>query len=138
MYFMICSLTFMTWAKKAMKIVTYQETKMFLLCHHTKSHQGSSVASVRMWGICLIDFSDSLCIDCIERFWWDEGFYLIGLSIPTTLTNNSTGLWHGDVSIKVTIEFKTLYYQWYWCFVCLSGPFLVCPCLSWILWCFSH
>ena len=82
MYFMICSLTFMTWAKKAMKIKTYQETKI-LFCHHNMSHHGSSVACVRMWGVCLLDLSHSLRIDFIKRFCWDGVFYLIWFSVPT-------------------------------------------------------
>ena len=77
--------TFMTWAKNVMKIDTNQETKMPLFCHHTKSHQGSSVASVRIWGVCLLDLSHSLRIDCIERLWWDGVFYLIWFSVPTFL-----------------------------------------------------
>ena len=83
MYFMIWSLNFMTSTKKAIKITTYQETKMFLFCDYTKSHQGSSVASVRMGGVCLLDLSHSLHIDYIETFWWDGLFYLIWFSVPT-------------------------------------------------------
>ena len=62
MYFIICFLTLMIWAKKAMKILTYWETKMLLFCHHTKSHQGCFVASVGIWGLCLLDLSHSLRI----------------------------------------------------------------------------
>ena len=83
MYFMIWSLNFMTSTKKAIKITTHQETKMFLFCDHTKSHQGSSVASVRMGGVCLLDLSHSLHIDYIETFWWDGLFYLIWFSVLT-------------------------------------------------------
>ena len=61
-YFMICFLPFMIWAKKAMEIVTYQETKMILFCHHTESQQGWSIASVEMWGVCLLDLSHYLRI----------------------------------------------------------------------------
>ena len=62
MYFMICFLTYMIWAMKTMKIVTYWETKMLLLCHHIKFPQGCSVVSVRMWGVSLLDLSHSLWI----------------------------------------------------------------------------
>ena len=55
---------------------------MFLFGHHAKSHQGSSVASVRIWGVCLPDLLHSLYIDCIERFWWDGVCYLIWFSVP--------------------------------------------------------
>ena len=36
--------------------------KMLLLCHHIKSHQGCSVVSVGMLGVCLLDLSHSLRI----------------------------------------------------------------------------
>ena len=62
MYFMICFLTILIWEKKTMKIVTYQENKMVLFCHHTKSHQCCSVAFVGMWGVCLQDLPHSLWI----------------------------------------------------------------------------
>ena len=93
MYFMIWSLNFMTSTKKAIKITTYQETKMFLFCDHTKSHQGSSVASVRMGGVCLLGLSHSLHIDCIETFWWDRLFYLIWFSVPTFFFHFNVVFW---------------------------------------------
>ena len=43
---------------------------MLLFCHNTNSHQGCSVASVGMWGVCLLDVSYSLWIDFMERLWW--------------------------------------------------------------------
>ena len=59
---MMFFLTVMAWAKKAMKIMTNQENKMLLFCHHAKSHQCCCVASMRIWGICLLNLSHFLRI----------------------------------------------------------------------------
>ena len=53
---------FLIWAKKAMKIVIYQKTKMLLFCYHTKCHQYCSIVSMEIWGVCLQDFSHFLQI----------------------------------------------------------------------------
>ena len=82
MYSMISFLPFITWAKKVMKIVAYQETKMLLFCHHT-SLVGAAV--LPLWDVCLLNLSHSLWIDGMERLWWNSAFYLLWFSVPTFL-----------------------------------------------------
>ena len=71
---------------------------------HTKFHQGCSVVSVRMWGVCLLDLSHSLQNDCMERLWWDRVFYLLWFSVQTFFHFNAVFWLYGNRIISLQTE----------------------------------